>query len=95
MATYVMVGKYSHEAMEGISAKRTDQAVVLMGRYGGRLEAGYALLGKNDLLLVADFPDTEHAMQASVALTKSLGIGFNTAPAVTVAEFDKLVEAIR
>ena len=95
MATYVMIGKYSLEAMQGISAQRTEQAVALMGKFGGKLEAGYALLGESDLLLIADFPDTQRAVQASVALSKSMGIAFETLPAVTVAEFDKLVEAVQ
>jgi uncharacterized protein with GYD domain len=95
MATYVMIGKYSLEAMKGISTDRTDQAVALMARYGGTLRAAYAMLGQNDLLLVTDFADAQHAMQASVALARSTGIGFTTAPAVTVEEFDRLVEGIR
>jgi len=94
MATYVMIGKYSLEAMEGISAERTEEAAKLMAKHGGKLKAGYATLGENDLLLVAEFPDNQHAMQASVALTKSTAIAFRTEPAVTVAEFDKLVEGI-
>ena len=91
MATYAMIGKYSQKAMEGISAERTGQAVALMAKHGGKLEAGYAMLGRDDLLLIADFPDTASAVQASVALTKSMGIAFDTSPAVSVAEFDKLV----
>jgi hypothetical protein len=37
-------------------------------------------------------PGTEQAMKASVALSKMLGIGFSTAPAVSVEVFDKLME---
>ena len=94
MATFVMIGKYSPAAMEGICAQRTDQAVALMGKFGGKLEAAYALLGERDLVFVADFPDTEAAMKASVALTKATAIAFMTSPAVTIAEFDKLTEGI-
>ncbi len=94
MATFVMIGKYSPAAMEGISAQRTDQAVALMGKYGGKLEAAYALLGDTDLVFVTDFPDTAQAMKASVALTKATSIAFTTSPAVTIAEFDKLTEGI-
>jgi hypothetical protein len=32
-------------------------------------------------------------MKASVELARMLGISFTTAPAVTIEEFDKLVEA--
>jgi len=36
-------------------------------------------------------PDTAHAMQASAALAKRLGIEFTTARAVAIEEFDKLM----
>jgi uncharacterized protein with GYD domain len=94
MATFVMLGKYSQEAMEGISPQRTEQAVALMAKYGGKLSSAYALLGRYDLLLVTDFADVKHAMQASVALAKSTGIGFLTSPAIPVADFDKLMQGI-
>jgi uncharacterized protein with GYD domain len=52
------------------------------------------MLGENDLILIVDLPDTERAMRTSVALTKLLGISFTTSPAVTVKDFDKLMEEV-
>jgi uncharacterized protein with GYD domain len=92
MATYVMFGKYSLEALKAISASRTNQTVALIKKHGGELKTGYALLGEVDLVLVVELPDTERAMQTSVALTKLLGISFTTAPAVSFEQFDKLME---
>lgn len=92
MATYFMFGNYSQESIKDISAERTDKAQAVIEKHGGKLEAGYALLGDKDLVLIVDFPGTEQVMKASVALSKLLGIGFTTAPAVTVEEFDKLVK---
>ena len=92
MATYLMFGKYSLEAIKAISAKRTDKAIALIKQEGGELKAGYALLGDIDLVLIVDLPDTERAMKTSVALSKLLGISFSTVPAVNVADFDKLME---
>ena len=91
MATYLMFGKYSLEAVKAISAKRTDETAALIKQHGGELKAGYALLGDIDLVLIVSLPDTEHAMKASAALSKLLGISFSTAPAVSVEEFDKLM----
>jgi uncharacterized protein with GYD domain len=91
MATYFMFGKYSKAAMKAISAKRTDKAIALVKANGGEVQAGYALLGDTDLVLIVDLPDTEHAMKTSAALSKLLGISFSTAPAVSMAEFDKLM----
>ena len=91
MATYVMFGKYSVESAKAISAKRTDQSLALIKKYGGELKAGYALLGKVDLVLVVEMPDNEHAMQTSAALTKLLWVSFTTSPAVSFDQFDKLM----
>ena len=92
MATYLMFGKYSLEAVKAISAKRTDKTIALIKQNGGELKAGYALLGDIDVVLIVDLPDTECAMKTSVALSKLLGISFSTVPAVNVADFDKLME---
>jgi uncharacterized protein with GYD domain len=91
MATYFMFGKYSKAAVKAISAKRTDKAVALVKANGGELKAGYALLGDTDLVLIVDLPDTGKAMKTSAALSKLLGISFSTAPALSMAEFDKLM----
>ncbi len=91
MATYLMFGKYSAEAVKGISAKRTNATIALIKKYGGELKSGYALLGEVDLVLIVDLPDTERAMKTSAALTKLLGISFSTLPAVSMEDFDKLM----
>lgn len=91
MATYVMFGNYLPEALKQISAKRTKQAQALIKKLGGEFKAGYALLGEVDFVVILDLPDTQRAMQTSVALTKLLGISFRTAPAVSLDEFDKFM----
>jgi uncharacterized protein with GYD domain len=91
MATYVMFGKYSIDAIGQISAARTKSATAVIRDCGGELKAGYALLGEKDLVFIVEFPGTREVMKASVALSKLLGIGFTTAPAVSVEEFDKLI----
>ncbi len=91
MATYLMFGKYSLESAKAISAKRTVQAMDLVKKNGGQIKAVYVLLGDVDLVLVVDLPDTEHAMQTSVGLSKLLGVSFTTAPAITGEQFDKLM----
>jgi uncharacterized protein with GYD domain len=74
-----------------MSAERTQKATELVKKLGGEVEAMYATLGANDLIFVLSLPDNEAAIKASVALSKMSGISFSTAPAVTVAEFDKLM----
>jgi uncharacterized protein with GYD domain len=94
MATYLMFGSYSPESVRRISAKRTDDTKELIEKHGGKLTAAYAMLGEKDLLLIVDFPTTEQAMKTSVALSRMLGIGFSTVPAVNVETFDKLTEGL-
>ena len=94
MATFFMFGRYSSEAVKGMSAKRTKDAEGLIKKYGGKVEAMYALLGEKDLVFILTFPGIEQAMKASVALSKTTGISFTTVPAITMEEFDKLVTEV-
>ena len=91
MSTFFFFGKYSQEAIKEISADRTKKANAVIQKNGGKVQSGYALLGKYDLVLILEFPDIPSAMKTSVELGKLLGIGFTTAPAVTMEEFDRLV----
>jgi uncharacterized protein with GYD domain len=94
MATFFMFGRYSSEALKGMSAKRTKEAESLIKKLGGKVESMYALLGEKDLLFISTFPGIEQAMKASVALSKMTGISFTTLPAITVEEFDKLMTEV-
>lgn len=91
MSTYILYGKYSPESIKEISADRTKKAQQVIADSGGSVKSGYAMLGEADLLLIVDFPSNDQAMKASVGLAKLLGVGFTTAPAVSMDEFDKLV----
>ncbi len=91
MSTYILFGEYSPESLKEISSERTQKALQVVADNGGSVEAGYALLGEVDLLIVADFPSNAQAMKASLGLAKLLGVGFTTAPALSMEEFDKLV----
>ncbi len=94
MATFFMFGKYSSEALKGISAERTREASDLVKKFGGEIKSIHALLGGQDLVIIADFPGIEQAMKASVALSKMTGIAFTTSPAVAVEDFDRMMTEI-
>ena len=94
MATFLMLGKYSADAVKQISADRTEKTMKLVQQFRGEIKGMYALLGEYDLLFIADLPSAEQAMQFSVALSKLTGIAFTTSPAVSVAEFDKLMAEV-
>ena len=92
MTTFFLFGKYSAEAMQGISAERTKEVAKLVKGLGGKVKFMYALLGKYDLVIAVELPGVEEAMKASVELSKLTGIAFLTSPAVPVEKFDKLLE---
>ena len=94
MATFFMFGKYSAESLKKISGKRTQSAINLINKFGGKVEGMYALLGEMDLVFITSFPGIEQAMKASVSLSKLTGISFTTSPAVTVKEFDEIMAQV-
>ena len=91
MITYIMLGKYSELALDKISSDRTKSAVSQIQELGGEVQSMYAMLGEHDLMFITHFPDMAHALQASVALGRSLGIHFDSHQAITVEEFDSLM----
>ena len=91
MTTFLLFGTYSPEALDRMSAERTASASEVVKKYGGEVQSMFATLGENDLVFVISFPGSDDAIKASVALSKMTGIAFRTSPAVTVAEFDKLM----
>ncbi len=92
MGVFIMMGRYSPEAIQGISSRRTQKARNLVEKEGGKIREIYALLGEKDLLIIAEFPGIEEAVKASVSLTKSTGISFTTLPAIPVERFDEIIE---
>ena len=93
MATYFMFGEYSPARIGEISPGRTEGATAIIGDCGGKVEAGYVLLGEKDLVLIVDFPGIEEVIKASMALSQFLGVAFSTTPALSIEDFDKLVGA--
>lgn len=91
MAKFLMLGKYSQEAIKGIAAERTKKVVDIIEKSGGKVSLMYALLGTYDLVFVVELPGVFDVMKVSVALTKLTAISFTTLPAVTVEEFDRMV----
>ena len=90
MAKFLMLGKYSLEAVKGITPERTKKVVEAIEKSGGKVNSMYALLGCHDLAFIVDFPGNSDAIKSSIAITKLTGIGFVTYPAVSVEEFDKM-----
>jgi len=95
MPIFMMFGKYNQNALKGVSAERTRKAVEIVEKNGGKVISMYAVLGEHDLVLTMDFPDTEKAISASVALNMLTGISFTTSPVVDVEKFDRLMSEVK
>jgi len=91
MAKFFMYGKYTKEALGGISADRTTKALDAIAKAGGKVNSMYALLGKYDIVLITEFPGISEVMKASVALNKLTNISFTSFPAITMEEFDRVL----
>ncbi len=91
MAKFMMLGRYSAQAIKGIAADRTKKAVDIIEKNGGKVVAMYALLGRYDLALIVELAGIKEALKTSVAITKLTDIGFTTLPALPIEEFDKVM----
>jgi uncharacterized protein with GYD domain len=94
MATFFMFGKYTSEAVKGLSAARTEKGNKLVEKNGGKVSSIHALMGDTDLVIIATFPDAARAMKSSIALSRLTGIAFSTCEAVPVKDFDKMIAEI-
>ncbi len=91
MPIFMLFGKYTPAAIQGISPERTEKAVQAIKANGGTVVSMYAVMGEHDLVFTLDFPDSESAFATSVALNKYTGITFTTSPVVEVEKFDRLI----
>jgi uncharacterized protein with GYD domain len=91
MAMFLMLGKYSAEALKGASPSRTKKANAMIEKCGGKVASIYALLGGYDLALLVEFPGLAEAMKASLTISKATGVALATHPAMPVEEFDQLL----
>ncbi len=94
MNTFVMLGRYSSQALKTASAARTRKAEHIIGRAQGKIRAMYALVGEYDLMLIVEVPSIESAIKVSAGLTRLTGISFTSVPAISVNEFDRLITEI-
>ncbi len=91
MSIFMMFGRYSSEAIRGISPERTEKAREIIKQHEGDIKFMYAVLGEHDLVFTIDFPNAEKAMAASVALQRLTGIHFTTSAVVDVEQFDRMI----
>ncbi len=95
MPIFMMFGKYNQDALKGVSPERTKKAIEIIRQNGGKVISMFAVVGEHDLVFTLDFPTTEKALAASVALHMLTGISFTTSPVVDVEQFDRMISEIK
>jgi len=91
MATFLLLGRYTSEAVKEMGADRTEKAVKLIRELDGEVISMYALLGEYDCFMKIELPNNEAAMKASMGLNLLTGITFKSFPAIPVDDFDRMI----
>jgi uncharacterized protein with GYD domain len=77
MPTFIIQGRYSHEAMRGMVAKSEDRAgpvAQLLERAGGRLLSYYMTFGPSDFHLVVEAPNERAMLSVLAAVGAGSGV---------------------
>lgn len=90
MAVYFMYGRYDADSIREISSDRTEKVEDTIRGNGGKLISMYVLLGDPDMVFIVEFDELKQAVQTSVTLSRLTGIAFQTTPAVSAKEFDRI-----
>ncbi len=96
MATFIVQGRFSADAIKGLIAKpedRREAAEKLCTACGGKLKDYYVTTGANDFLLIIEADDGEAAVIASMVAAASGAVtNMTTTRAWTSQEFKRMAE---
>lgn len=92
MPKYLISGSYSAEGLKGLqkdkaSGRRRAVTAAIEG-LGGKLEAAYYALGKDDVYLIADLPDNATAAALGIAASASGLVHTRTVALLSIEELD-------
>ncbi len=98
MATFIVQGRFSSEAIKGLIAKPRDRRAIaarLITACGGKLKDYYATTGDNDFLIIIEADDGEVAVVAGMAAAASGAVSnLTTIRAWNSKEFKNLAERV-
>ncbi len=96
MATFIVQGRFSTDAIKGLVAKPEDRREAvekLIAACGGRLKDYYLTTGENDFLIIVEADDGEAAVVAGMVTAASGAVSHvTTTRAWTTGEFKKMAE---
>lgn len=96
MPIYAALGRLTGEGardMKG-SARRYEENKKVFEEAGAKILAGYALLGRYDLLFIIEAPDNRTAMKLSMKTASRGTSAYETMPAVPIEEFFKIAQEL-
>jgi uncharacterized protein with GYD domain len=96
MARYIILCNYTQKGVENIkqSPVRLDAAKKAFQGMGGELKEFYLVLGRYDMVVVADVPDDETAAKLALAIGSGGALRSETLRAFTEDEYRKIISAL-
>ncbi|WP_439578331.1 GYD domain-containing protein [Elioraea sp.] len=90
MPTFIVQGRYSREAIQGMIAKPEDRTAAVAKAFesvGGKLLSYYVTFGPTDFLVIAEMPSEADMAAVAVAVASTGAVaGLQTTLAMTAAQ---------
>ena len=96
MATYIILTNWTQKGIENVkeSPDRLDAAKKAFQAAGGELKEFYLVMGKYDMVIVAEGPDDETAAKLALAVGSGGAVRTETLRAFTEDEYRKIIAAL-
>jgi uncharacterized protein with GYD domain len=93
MATYLLLGNYTHQGMEKIrgAPARIDTAREVIDKEGGKLLSWHVTMGQHDFAAMVEAPDDMVMARLALAMCSHGNIQTQTMRAFTEQEFRDIV----
>jgi len=96
MPTFITLVNYTEEGIENVkeSPARLDAAKAAFRAAGAEIKGFYLVLGRYDMVLIAEGPDAETAAKLALAIGSQGNVRTETLRAFTEEEYRKIIAAL-
>jgi len=96
MPTFITLVNYTEEGIENVkeSPARLDAAKAAFRAAGAEIKGFYLVLGRYDMVLIAEGPDAETAAKLALAIGSQGNIRTETLRAFTEDKYRKIIAAL-
>jgi len=96
MAKFISLVKYTTKGIGKIkeSPKRLDGVKRLCESMGASVEGFYLTMGRYDIILIVDAPDSETAAKLILTITSGGAVSTETLPAFSEEEYRKIISEL-